>query len=315
MKKIVIIHGEANSINTEIIVKSWKRLNIIQKKSLFIIGNEKLIAAQMKRLNLKVEINRISKKKIKLNSKKINILDVNVRFKKPFKIEKKINSTYIKKCLNLADELARNKLIDGVINCSIDKKIFEKRIGVTEYLSKRNNLDNKEVMLIFNKKLSVAPITTHINLDSVQKNISKDKIIKKILTIKSFFYTNFKKKVKIGVLGLNPHNDEFRKDSFENKTILPAIKLLKKKKLNISGPFSVDEIFLRKQFKFDVIVGMYHDQVLGPFKALFRFNAINITLGLPYIRVSPDHGTASEIIYKKKASPESLINCIKLILC
>ena len=314
MKKIVIIHGEANSINTEIIVKSWKRLNIIQKKSLFIIGNEKLIAAQMKRLNLKVEINRISKKKIKLNSKKINILDVNVRFKKPFKIEKKINSTYIKKCLNLADELARNKLIDGVINCSIDKKIFEKRIGVTEYLSKRNNLDNKEVMLIFNKKLSVAPITTHINLDSVQKNISKDKIIKKILTIKSFFYTNFKKKVKIGVLGLNPHNDEFRKDSFENKTILPAIKLLKKKKLNVSGPFSVDEIFLRKQFKFDVIVGMYHDQVLGPFKALFRFNAINITLGLPYIRVSPDHGTASEIIYKKKASPESLINCIKFLL-
>ncbi len=314
MKKIVIIHGEANSINTEIIVKSWKRLNIIQKKSLFIIGNEKLIAAQMKRLNFKVEINRISKKKIKLNSKKINILDVNVRFKKPFKIEKKINSTYIKKCLNLADELARNKLIDGVINCSIDKKIFEKRIGVTEYLSKRNNLDNKEVMLIFNKKLSVAPITTHINLDSVQKNISKDKIIKKILTIKSFFYTNFKKKVKIGVLGLNPHNDEFRKDSFENKTILPAIKLLKKKKLNISGPFSVDEIFLRKQFKFDVIVGMYHDQVLGPFKALFRFNAINITLGLPYIRVSPDHGTASEIIYKKKASPESLINCIKFLL-
>ena len=67
--------------------------------------------------------------------------------------------------------------------------------------------------------------------------------------------------------------------------------------------------FLQKQFKFDVIVGMYHDQVLGPFKALFRFNAINITLGLPYIRVSPDHGTASEIIYKKL--PEGLINCIK----
>ena len=105
-------------------------------------------------------------------------------------------------------------------------------------------------------------------------------------------------------MGLNPHNDEFRKDSFENKTISPAIKLLKKKKLNISGPFSVDEIFLRKQFKFDVIVGMYHDQVLGPFKALFRFNAINITLGLPYIRVSPDHGTASEIIYKKSFTRE-----------
>tara|TARA_B100001989_G_C24525879_1_gene458628 strand:+ start:417 stop:1361 length:945 start_codon:yes stop_codon:yes gene_type:complete len=314
MKKIVIIHGEPNSINTEIIVKSWKKLNIFQRKSLFIIGNEKLISAQIKQLKFKVGINMISKKKIKLNSNKINILNVKVKFKNPFKIEKKINSIYIKKCLNLADELARNKLIDGVINCSIDKKIFEKRIGVTEYLSKRNNLNNREVMLIFNKKFSVAPITTHINLNDVQKNISREKIVKKALTISSFFNSKFKKKVKIGVLGLNPHNDEFRKNSFENKIISPAIKLLKKKKLNINGPFSVDEIFLKKKLKFKVIIGMYHDQVLGPFKALFKFNAINITLGLPYIRVSPDHGTASEIIYKKKASPESLINCIKFLL-
>lgn len=169
-------------------------------------------------------------------------------------------------------------------------------------------------MLIFNKEFSVAPITTHINLKDVQKKISKDKIVKKALTINNFFKKKFKKKIKIGVLGLNPHNDELRKDSFENSTILPSIKLLKKKKLNISGPFSVDEIFLRKKLKFNVIIGMYHDQVLGPFKALFKFNAINITLGLPYIRVSPDHGTANDIIYKKKASPESLISCISFLL-
>ncbi len=314
MKKIAIIHGEPNSINTEIIVKSWKKLNNSQKKSLFIIGNKKLLTEQIKRLKFKIGVNLISKKAINFNSKKLNILNVNVKFKNPFKIEKKIGSNYIKKCLNLADELAKNNLIDGVINCSIDKKIFEKRIGVTEYLSKRNNLNNQEVMLIFNKEFSVAPITTHINLKDVQKKISKDKIVKKALTINNFFKKKFKKKIKIGVLGLNPHNDELRKDSFENSTILPSIKLLKKKKLNISGPFSVDEIFLRKKLKFNVIIGMYHDQVLGPFKALFKFNAINITLGLPYIRVSPDHGTANDIIYKKKASPESLISCISFLL-
>ena len=95
--------------------------------------------------------------------------------------------------------------------------------------------------------------------------------------------------------------------------IIPAIKNLKKK-LRISGPYPADTIFFENNLKkFDVIVGMYHDQVLTPFKALFGFDAINITLGLPYIRMSPDHGVAVD---KKKlniSSPESLNRCIEII--
>ena len=94
---------------------------------------------------------------------------------------------------------------------------------------------------------------------------------------------------------------------------MPAIKSLKKN-IKISGPYSSDTIFLRKNLKkFDVIVGMYHDQVLAPFKTLFEFDAINITLGLPYIRISPDHGVA---IDKKKlniSNPKSLNNCLNII--
>jgi len=98
------------------------------------------------------------------------------------------------------------------------------------------------------------------------------------------------------------------------KKIINLIKLktIKKSRIKVIGPISPDTGFmLYKRYKFDVILGMYHDQVLSPFKALFEYNAINITLGLPYIRISPDHGVAENIIGKNKASPKSLIESIK----
>ena len=106
---------------------------------------------------------------------------------------------------------------------------------------------------------------------------------------------------------------ELRANSEEKKIILPLVKKLKRKKIKIFGPFSADTIFINKNNKFDVIIGMYHDQVLAPFKALFGFDAINITLGLKYIRISPDHGTAKDIINKRKANPKSLLEAIIFI--
>ena len=124
----------------------------------------------------------------------------------------------------------------------------------------------------------------------------------------------FKKKAKIAILGLNPHNNEYKKNSEEVTKIIPAINKLKKK-INIKGPFSADSFFSKPNFnKYDIIVGMYHDQVLIPFKTIFNFNAVNITLGLNYIRISPDHGTGKDIIGKKIASSLSLIKSIKFFL-
>ena len=122
----------------------------------------------------------------------------------------------------------------------------------------------------------------------------------------------FNIKPKIGILGLNPHNFEFRKESEESKTIIPAIKTLKKNKVFVYGPISGDTAFNNQsKKKYDVIIGMYHDQVLGPYKTIFNFNAINITAGLPYLRVSPDHGTGKDIVKKNLANPLSLIESIK----
>jgi len=166
-------------------------------------------------------------------------------------------------------------------------------------------------MLIYNKKLSVSPLTTHIPINKVSKKIKKNTIVNKIKTLNFFYSKILKQKPIIGVLGLNPHNFNNKPNS-EGKIISKAIDQLKKNKINISGPISPDTSFMVTQkYKYNLLLGMYHDQVLTPFKALFKYKAINITLGLPFIRVSPDHGIAADIIGKNVANPNSLIESIK----
>ena len=167
-------------------------------------------------------------------------------------------------------------------------------------------------MLLYNENLSVSPLTTHLPLRKVSSKISKSAIIKKIIVINNFYKKIFSKKPKIAILGLNPHNFSGTKILEEKKIISPAIKIIRKKKINAVGPISTDTSFMTFQKnKYDVIFGMYHDQVLTSFKALFKYNAINITLGLPFIRISPDHGIAKNIIGKNLANPTSLIDSIK----
>ena len=162
--------------------------------------------------------------------------------------------------------------------------------GITEFLSSKFKIKDKFVMLIFNKKISVCPITTHLPVSKISKEISKKKIISKSILINNFFKRYFNKKPNIAVCGLNPHCENFFYKSEEDKIIRPSINFLNKRKLNLKGPFPADTIFMRDNMKnFDVIIGMYHDQVLAPIKTLHNFDAINITLGLPFLRISPDH--------------------------
>ena len=136
---------------------------------------------------------------------------------------------------------------------------------------------------------------------------------KKLVTLNKYYIKYFKKTPRIAVLGLNPHNLELKKNSEELKVIVPVIQRLKKK-INVSGPYPADTIFLKDNLKkFDVILGMYHDQVLSPFKALFGFDAVNITFGLPYVRISPDHGIAKDKIKLNISNPLSLNRCINII--
>ncbi len=312
--KIVLIAGDPNSINSEIIYKSFKKLSKSQKNEIYLIGNCDLISKQLKKLKYNLKLRKVINIRESCNGNFLKVIDISLKFQNPFDVKENEASKYVLKSLNLAHNISIKGEARGIINCPINKNLLKKNIGVTEYLAKKCKIYNgSEVMLIHNKKISVTPITTHIDIKNVSKSIKIKNIVNKSLTIEKWFKKNFNIKPKIGILGLNPHNSEMKKKSEEKAVIIPAILKLKRKRLNVKGPLVSDSIFINDFKKFDVIIGMYHDQVLSPFKAIFKFNAINITLGLKYFRASPDHGTAFNIIKKSKANETSLLNCIKFI--
>ena len=307
-KLIAIVAGEPNSINSEIIVKAWRKV----KKNLFVIGNHAILQQQINKIGLKIKISKINSIKEIKYKKNLCVLNIPFDFKSAFESNIANTKKYVLKSLETAHNLAINNKIKGFINAPINKNIFEKKfLGVTEYLASKNNVKNKEIMMIYNKKLSVVPLTTHLDIKNITSKIKIGLIKKKILTLDKFYYKLIKKRPKIIILGLNPHNSENRKNSVENRIITPAVHQLKKLGVRIKGPYPADTVFnIQRKLDYNIIVGMYHDQVLAPFKALYGYDAINITLGLKYLRISPDHGTAQDIIGLNKANPQSLISAI-----
>ena len=314
---IIIVAGEPNSIFLEIFFKSIR--SNVYKSPLIIIVSKKLLQSQMKKLGFSFDINDVdktSKKFTKLNNKKINLIDVNYNFKNCFeKISSKSNK-YISETFSIALKIMQQNNFSKFINGPISKKYFlkGKTLGITEYLAKKTKANNKVAMLIFNKNLSVSPLTTHIALKNVHKKINKQKIYTQVNLINNFYKKRFSKIPKIAITGLNPHCESNFKNSEEEKIIIPAIKKLRLKNTKISGPFPADTIFTKTlSKKYDVVIGMYHDQVLSPMKALFNFDAINITLGLPFVRISPDHGPNYSMLGKNLSDPKSLVQALKFL--
>ena len=316
-KPLLIIAGEPNSIFLEIFFKSCKKIDI--EKPILLIVSKNLLLNQMKRLNYNFKFNFLRKDNFNINqiiNNKINIIDVEFSFKKPFdKISKK-SKKYINECFNVGFKIIKEFNLKFLINGPVSKKHFlEKKFqGVTEYLAKKTNKSGEETMLIYNKKLSVCPITTHDALRNIFKKITKKRIIKNVLNVNKFYKKILKKKASFAITGINPHCETKEKFNEEKKIIIPAIKFLKRKGVKIEGPFPTDTIFLKQNLKkFDVIIGMYHDQVLTPIKTLFEYDAINITLGLNFIRISPDHGPNEKMIGKNLSNPFSLIQALKFL--
>ncbi len=314
---IIVVAGEPYSVFLEIFFKAKKKIKT--KNPIILIGSKKLICLQMKKLGFNFEINLIEVNKLNFNilsKKKINLIDVNIKSNKTFdKISDKSN-TYITECFKISLKILKEKKCSGLINGPISKKDFLKGkfLGITEYLVEKTKSKKSFAMLIYNKKMSVSPITTHLSVKDISKNISKKKIINQVKLIKEFYKNNFKTNPKIAITGLNPHCESNFKSNEEKNLIIPSIKHLNKIYSNIKGPFAADTLFMKDQLKkHDVIIGMYHDQVLTPMKGLFGFDAINITLGLPFVRISPDHGPNESMQGKNLSDPLSLIQAIKFL--
>ena len=273
----------------------------------------------MKKLGFNFKINMIDENKVNfdlLDKKKINLINVDFQFSKIFdKISNKSNS-YINQSFDIALKILKENKCAGLINGPVSKKNFlqGKYLGITEFLASKTNIKDNFAMLIYNKKISVSPITTHLPLKVVHKFISRNKIINNVKIIVKFYKKYFKKIPKIAVTGLNPHCESNFKSSEEEASIKPAIELLLRNGYDVKGPFPADTLFMKEQLKkYDLVIGMYHDQVLTPIKTLFGFQAINITLGLPFIRISPDHGPNYPMLGKNLSDPKSLIEALKFL--
>ena len=321
-KPVLIILGEPNSVFVEILSNVFNKISIKKKIKypIILIGSKNLIKSQLKilknRLNfIIIDKNKINYKKLK---NKIYLIDVEYNFINAFEAISTKSKKYISNCFNEAIHLLNSKISNIVVNGPVSKKNFlqNKYPGITEYIfdKSKKKLSKNSVMLIYNKRLSVSPITTHIPLKNVNKKINQKNIINNIYTVNNFYLKNFKIKPKIALLGLNPHCETKTKFNEENLIIKPAMKKLKKNKINVSGPFSADTFFLKKNISnYNSVIGMYHDQVLTPFKTIFGFDASNITLGLPFLRMSVDHGPNENMLGKNKSNTQSLENIINFI--
>ena len=239
IKNLLIVTAEPKSVFLEIFFKYLNSNDkFIKKKRLVLVGNKKIIDKEAKINNYKKKIYQIYDFRSAIKDK-LNIINV--------EIKKKNYKKYISECFKKSISIIKKNQDIALINGPVDKKTFlnNKYLGVTEYLAKKTGSKNP-VMLIYNKKISVSPITTHLPIKYVSKHINKNKIIKNVRSINSFYKKKFKKKPRFAILGLNPHCETISKISEEKKIIVPAIAKLKGEMIFIKGPFSADSFFIKK---------------------------------------------------------------------
>ena len=234
-----------------------------------------------------------------------------------------LNNPSIISSIETAVKFASNNLVKAIVTNPIFKSGLQntgfKYSGHTEYLGDLASIKTPPIMMLSTNKakepLRVVPITTHISHSEVSSELNKDKIIEYSKRVHRYLIEDFGiKKPKIAISALNPHAGEDGKLGLEEKEIIiPAVEKLNNILPDILGPFPADALFYPENRKnYDAIICMYHDQALIPLKTIDFFGSVNITLGLPFIRTSPDHGTAFDLVGKNSVRNDSFISALQI---
>ncbi len=320
-KKIVITSGEPSGIGPDLTLELPKLLKSKELKDIdcLVLADPELIKDRAKRLNKTIEIEQITKDGISkdFDSSKLNILPVpELDSITPGKLNVK-NSPYVMNMLDTAIELCLSNTCDSMLTCPIQKSILIEAgyslQGHTEYLAEKCEVD-QVVMMLANQHLRVALVSTHIPLNQVSTFLSKDKIQRVIRILNQDLQSKFKiAQPNIYVCGLNPHAGENgHLGTEEQEFIEPALEELRNEGIKCIGPLPADTAFsLDNRKNADAFVAMYHDQGLPVLKALGFGDSINITLGLPIIRTSVDHGTALDLAGTNKTNHGSFIAALE----
>ena len=320
-KRIVtgITMGEPAGISSEITLKIWK--NHRNKIEPFIFFGDPIhLLKTSSKLKFKIPIKIINEinECFKVFKNYLPVYKIKLNQKVQFGYPSIKNANKILTSIDEVVKFAFKKKISCIVTNPIEKNIIRKKRkffdGHTFYIAKLLDV-KKPVMLLTSPKISVVPITQHLSLSKALKSINKNAIVSTTKITNKYLKIFFGKKTpKIAIASLNPHaSDGGIFGSEEKKIIIPAIKIIKKENIDVFGPYPADTVFNKKiSKKFDVIICMYHDQATIPIKTLDFENGVNVTLGLPIIRTSPDHGTALDIAGKGVASEKSLYASIKM---
>jgi len=320
MKKLAITMGDPGGVGPEIIVRALNSSEVRNYCAPIVIGDASIIEEALNLLKLNLQLRLIkSPEESKPTSRDrfIELIDMGMikkfRKNKPTAEGGKACVSYIKKAV----EVAVKKQVDGIVTAPISKEALKiagfKWPGHTEMLADLTNTRDYAMMLM-GGHLRVILVTVHTALKNVPALITRKRILKTIRLAKKACDMLKIKKPRIAVAALNPHAGEagiFGDE--EKKKIIPAIREAVKERIPVSGPYPPDTIFYKAyKGEVDVIVCMYHDQGLIPLKMLAFDQGVNTTIGLPFVRTSPDHGTAYDIAWKGVANPTSMIEAIKL---
>jgi len=216
--------------------------------------------------------------------------------------------------LDAATALALEGQVGGIATAPLNKtalrRILPDFTGHTEYLAEKSNC-RRFAMMFVGSRLKVTLVTIHLPLREVSRRVTRSAVLEKIRLTHQFLKERFGiRRPRIAVCALNPHGEET--GSEEPRVIVPAVRDALRERMNVTGPFSADQLFYDAyEGRYDGLIAMYHDQALAPFKMISFRDGVNVTLGLPFVRTSPDHGTAFDIAYQGKADPQSMAESIR----
>lgn len=332
MKPLAISAGDPAGIGYELIIKAWLLRKEQTLPSFIIIGDISILANYASQLGLEIELHNLQPneladkaKLLELSKNYLSVVQLNHTSLFSPGIPKIANAQAVIEAIEIAATLVHQNICSALVTCPIAKKILYSAgfafPGHTEFLASIAQKLTKSpaaftpVMMLKGKSLTTVPVTIHTSLASVPKLLTKQKILEISRITHNALKNHFNIVApRLAYTGLNPHAGEAGTMGSEEKTIIiPAIAKLQSENILASGPFPADSLFHEAARQtYDVAICMYHDQALIPIKTLEFDQAVNITLGLPFTRTSPDHGTAFNIAGQGKAAPTSLINAIKI---
>ncbi len=323
LPRIGITMGDPTGIGPEVIVKAYKEPRVMKECIPVVLGDPNVIKKTVADLNAKLEINVISVddiKSLKPNPRAINIVKLSnldparLKIGRPDKIAGKMMVTYIREAVRLAMLGSISAMVTAPINKAAINNAGFNYPGHTEMLAELTRTEDYCMMLV-GKKLKVSLVTTHLPIREIPNTITPGMIFKTVkLTYEALVDYFGIKNPKIAVVALNPHAGEDGLFGVEEKElIIPGIKKAESMGIQVFGPLSADTAFhFAYKGKYDVVVGIYHDQALIPIKMINFDDSVNVTLGLPIVRTSVDHGTAYDIAGKGIANAESMVAAIVL---